>query len=235
MPSRPQVASENRLLASLPPRDRKRILAACESVQLGFAEILAEPGERIHHVYFPTRSFISLTAPTDVHGDLEVGLIGDEGMLGASLLLGVDVSPLHALVQGAGAALRLDATTLRHELKRSGALDRILRRYLYIMLCQLAQTATCNRFHLLEARLARWLLMTRDRAHADTFHITHDFLAYMLGVRRVGITKAAGSLQQQSLIRYHRGDIVILDLSGLQSAACACYAIDRNTYGRWLS
>lgn len=234
MPSNPQALSGNRLLALLPPRERKRILAACEPVELCFAEILADPGERIRHVYFPTRSFISLTAPPDVHGDLEVALIGDEGMLGASLLLGVDISPLHAVVQGAGPALRLGTQAFRDELKRSTSLNRVLGRYVYITLCQLAQTAACNRFHLLEARLARWLLMTYDRAHADTFHITHDFLAYMLGVRRVGITKAASSLQLQSLIRYHRGDITILDPPGLTAAACECYALDRATYDRLL-
>jgi CRP-like cAMP-binding protein len=235
LPSPPQAVSENALLALLPPSDRKRILTVCEPVELCFAEILAEPGERIRQVYFPTRSFISLTTPTGVHGDLEVALIGDEGMLGASLLLGVDASPVHAQVQGAGPALRLGAQVFRGELKRSASLNRVLGRYVYITLCQLAQTAACNRFHLLEARLARRLLMTYDRAHADTFHITHDFLAHMLGVRRVGITKAASSLQRQSLIRYHRGDITILDLPRLKSAACACYAIDRHTYAQRMS
>ncbi|KAA3628026.1 MAG: Crp/Fnr family transcriptional regulator [Proteobacteria bacterium] len=232
MPPTPVATIGNRLLAALPRKDSQRFAADCKPIYLTFGESLAEPGERIRHVYFPTESFISLTTPSDRGTTLEVGLIGDEGMLGISLLLGVNVSPLRALVQGAGPALRMNAASFNRELEQNQVLERVIKRYVYVLLSQIAQTAACTHFHQVEARLARWLLMTHDRAHSDSFHVTQEFLAYMLGVRRVGVTKAASALKRRKLIHYSRGAITILDRSGLEAATCDCYAIDRTTYAR---
>jgi CRP-like cAMP-binding protein len=222
------------LLEALPSGDRRRVVAGCETVELTFADVLYMPRERLSHVYFPTRGFISLIMPIDASASLEVGLVGNEGMFGIPLVLGVDVSPVRAVVQGAGVALRMDAAHFCREIVHSQALQREIDRYVFVHLTQLAQTAACTRFHLVEARLARWLLMTQDRAHANTFHITQEFLAFMLGVRRVGVTKAAGSLQERNLIHYSRGNITVLDRRGLKAASCGCYKADRESYDQIL-
>jgi len=225
----------NRLLQALPRRQSQRMLRECEAVELKFGEILYQPNVRISDVYFPSDSFISLMIPVDGTGNLEVALVGNEGMLGSPLILGVNVSPLRAVVQGRGLAWRMSAVAFSRQLGRSAALRRGLHRYLQVRMCQLARAAACTRFHLVEQRLARCLLMTQDRAHSDEFHATHEVLAYMLGVRRVGVTKAANALQTRNLIHYHRGEISILDRVGMEAAACGCYQADRETYGALLA
>ena len=234
MPSSQPPPVTNRLLAALPGKDREHLLANCEQIELIFADTLYRSGDPIPHVYLPTGSAISLMMSIDDDTSLEVGLVGNEGMLGVTLVLGVEVAPFDAMVQGPGPALRIAVPSFLRELEQSPALQHELKRYLYVTMNQIAQTAACNRFHVVEERLARWLLMTRDRVHADTFRITHVFLAYILGVRRVGITKAAHSLQQQKLISYHRGNITILDRAGLEAASCGCYRADKEIYKRIL-
>lgn len=226
------VNSSNHLINALPPLARKRLLASCEQVDLTFSEVVAEAGSPMQHVIFPTSSFVALIAPAERRANLEVGLVGNEGMLGATLFLGLNFSPLHAVVQGAGTALRMPAAKFQHELEQSQALRSLVKRYLFVMIGQLAQTAACAHFHVVEERLARWLLMTQDRANSNAFHVTHEFLAYMLGVRRVGVTRAATSLQKRQLISYRRGDINILNREALEAASCSCYAEDKATYKR---
>jgi len=225
----------NRLLDELPARDRERLLGGCEPVELEFGEILAEPGEILRDVYFPTGSFVSLVLKVNNEASLEVALVGNEGMLGAPLALGVNTKQVHAVVQGPGRAWRMSAARFRSELGSSRALLQVIHRYLFVRVSQLEQTAGCNRFHVVEERLARYLLMTADRSHSDRFRITHEFLAYMLGVRRVGVTRAATALRSRKLIRYARGDITILDRKRLIGAACGCYRADLATYDRILA
>jgi CRP-like cAMP-binding protein len=230
MPTEKSGPAANRLLTGLPRRDRHHLLANCDKVDLVFGDLLYEPRKRMRHVYFPISGFVSLMTPVDGHASLEVGLIGNEGMLGISLMLGVNVSSLNALVQGGGPAQRMTAALFRRELNRGQALRQNLNRYLYVLMSQLAQSVACTHFHMVEARLARWLLMTQDRAHGDEFHVTHESLGDMLGARRVGVTKAASSLQSRKLITYRRGDIRVIDRDGLEAAACGCYQVVNDTY-----
>ncbi len=233
-PRQPVEAITNRLISALPPKDRSRLLASCEEVELVLHTVLNEPGDRVRYVYFPLNSYVSLITPSDGESRLEVGLVGNEGMHGISLALGADIAPLHSLVQGGGPALRMTAAAFTRALERSPALRRELGHYVYVLMCQLAQSAACSRFHVIEARMARWLLMTHDRAHSDRFHITHAFLAWMLGVRRPGVSAAAGALQKRKLISYRRGDITVLDRSRLEAASCVCYKADKNVYEKML-
>jgi len=234
MSAEPRVAPVNRLLAALPASERQRFLADCSEVELTFGSVLYEQGERVRHVYFPINSFISMLTTVDDKSTLEVGMIGNEGMCGYNVVLDGSHAPLRALTQGAGVAWRMDSARFRRCLDSMPALRIVLNRYVHVLLRQLAQTAACTRFHVVEKRLARWLLMTGDRAHADSFHVTQEFLAFMLGVRRVGVTAAAGILQARHLIRYSRGHVTILNRERLEAAACVCYSADLESYRQGL-
>jgi CRP-like cAMP-binding protein len=222
-------ARSNRLIENLPKKDRERLVAGCVPVELNLAEIVGEAGKAIRYVHFPSDCFISLS-PSGDPASFEVALIGDEGMLGLPLALGIEAAHGRALVQGGGAALRMSAARFKVELERSPALRRTVSRYVFVRMSQLGLAAACNRFHVVEQRLARWLLMTADRAHSDSFSVTQAKLASMLGVRRVGITKAASALQARKLIRGSRGRITILDRTGLEKVSCGCYQADIDIY-----
>lgn len=228
------ATAQNHLLERLPRKDRQSLLAQCESVNLVLSDVLCESGTAFRHVYFPTEGFISLVAIVDGSSGVEVGMVGSEGMLGAQMALGVSTAPWHALVQGPGAAWRIPTAVFKRQLAAAPSLLQVMNRYLYVLMTQQANAAACLRFHLIGPRLARWLLMSQDRAHSSSFHLTHEFLAYVLGMRRVGITSAASALQRGGLITYHRGDLTVLDRSGLEQMACTCYASDRAAYARWL-
>jgi CRP-like cAMP-binding protein len=222
-PAIPVLEIENSLLAALPHKEYQRIAADFEPVTLNFGDVLYEPGDAMNHVYFPGNALVSLLTLVDGHLALEVGLIGREGVLGVPLILGPRISPVRALVQGGGRALRMRSTRFLQHFRLSPALQKELYCYTFALMAQISQTAGCNRFHLLEQRLARWLLMTQDRVKSNEFRMTHEFLGHMLGVRRVGVTKAARSLQKLGLIRYTRGDITVVDRAGLEKASCRCY------------
>lgn len=220
----------NRLLASLPRNARTPLLAVCEYVELTYGEVIWEPLQRIHHVYFPMTCFVSQLFPVDARENLELALVGDEGMLGIPLLLGVNVTMMQAIVQGPGSALRVERQAFQRELDLCPELRQRLNCYIYVTMTQLGLTTTCNSFHPLEARLARWLLMTHDRAQLGDFQLTHRFLAQMLGVRRAGVTRAAGQLQDKKLIRYRRGNISVRDRAGLEKSSCSCYQSGVDAY-----
>jgi CRP-like cAMP-binding protein len=197
--------------------------AGFEPVTLTHVEVLYEPGEATRYVYFPNDALVSLLTTVEGHEALEVGLVGREGMVGISVALGVELASVRALVQSTGTALRMNAVRFRREFRKSPPLQSELYRFIHVKLAQARQTAACNRFHVLEARLARWLLMTRDRVRSNRFLLTQEFLSDMLGVRRVGVSIAAGALQERKLISYSRGKIRILDRKGLEAASCSCY------------
>lgn len=216
---------DNRILASLSSASYHRLLAIAQPVALTYGDVLYEPTSTIRFVYFPADCLVSLLTAVDKGRTLEVGMVGHEGMVGMPITLGVRSSAVRALVQGSGTALRLSAKRLLDELKGNAPLQGALLRYQYLLMAQISQTAACNRFHEAGPRLARWLLMTSDRLNADEFRLTHEFLAHMLGVRRVGVTEAAGVLEADQSIAYSRGQIRILSRKRLEAAACSCYRI----------
>lgn len=225
----PPSRTSNRLLASLPEDDMSHIESLCDTVQVEVGDVLYEPGQDIQFIYFPVDSLISLLAVAEGRMTLEVGSVGREGMIGASVALGHKLAQVRAVVQRAGRASRIIAADFCSEFGRMESLQRLLYRYTDTLLAQAIQIAVCSRFHVLEARLARSLLITRDRLQSEKFHLTHEFLAHALGVRRVGVTKAASALQNQRLITYSRGNIEILDSAGLEAVSCRCYEMVKDT------
>jgi CRP-like cAMP-binding protein len=216
----------NNVLASLPRKIYLELLPALVPVELEFGQLLYQEGERMKEVYFPQSCVVSLLVVVDRDAALEVALVGRDGLLGVPLALGAELSPVRALVQGAGAALRMSRIRFRAALDQHAALRRVVYDYAASLMGQIGQTAACNRFHQVQSRLARWLLMTRDRLGSGEFRVTQEFLSAMLGVRRVGVSEAASSFQHQHLIEYSRGVITILDHAGLEAACCSCYAVD---------
>ncbi len=218
-----RATTPNHLLAALPAKEYERLLDGLKPVRLTYGEVLDQPGEQMRYAYFPCDSLVSLLTVVEDHRSLEVGLVGREGMGGSRLALGFTTSSVRALVQGTGMALRIESAPFLRTFERSPGLRQALLRFTDSLMLQVTQNAACNRFHVVEARLARWLLMTRERVSSPEFYLTHEFLADMLGVRRAGVTLAASALQRQQLIRYRRGAIKILDQRGLEASACSCY------------
>jgi len=229
MPTTTRAApTTNRLLTALPKKEYQRLLPELVRVPLAFGDILYEPGDVITHVYFPDSGIISLLSKVESQKVLEVGIVGNEGVAGLPAVLGAHVSLNRGLVQSAGTALMMKAAVLRKEFNADGALQRLLHRYLHSLLTQISQSAVCNRFHMVDARLARWLLMTHDRVGSDEFRLTQEFLSNMLGVRREAVSKAAGAFQKREFVNYSRGHITILNRAGLEAIACQCYRIIRD-------
>jgi CRP-like cAMP-binding protein len=224
----------NRLLAALPPEALAQLWPSLEPVELPLRQVLHAPGEPITAVYFPETGYVSMLAYMEDGDAAEVGLIGHEGFVGLPVLLGADHDDLEAMVQSPGTVLRMDAQAFRKELERSPALHTLLLRYALVHHGQVARTAACNGRHHTDQRLARWLLMAHDRAKEDEFPMTHEFLGMMLGVRRAGITVAAGQLQKAGFIRYERGCIEVTDRPGLESVACECYGMVRRAQDQLL-
>ncbi|WP_346291495.1 Crp/Fnr family transcriptional regulator [Sphaerothrix gracilis] len=224
----------NYLLAALPKADYLRLSPHFRRVDLALGQILYEPTEPIATVYFPSQSMVSLVQIMENSSTIEAGIVGNDGIVGYPVYLGGQYDSSRAIVQIAGSAIALDASVLKSEFERGGALQKLLLRYTQALLSQVSQTAACNRFHSTEERLARWLLQSQDSVRLDTLDLTQDFLSSMLGTRRASVTVAAGILQKAGIIQYNRGQIKILDRTALESATCECYSLVKAEYARLL-
>ena len=234
MPS-PHSPTQNRLLAALPKAEFARLAPHLEFVPLPLGQVLFEPGEQLQHAYFPTTAIVSLHYVMESGASAETAGVGNEGLVGISLFMGGDTTPSSAVVQTAGHAYRLESRLLKQEFGRGGMMRGLLLRYTQALLTQMFQTAACNRHHSVEQQLCRWLLLTLDRIPSGELVMTQELVASMLGVRREGITEAAGALQQAGFIRYRRGHISVLDRGGLEARSCECYAVVKKEIGRLLS
>jgi CRP-like cAMP-binding protein len=225
MPQSIRPAAVNRLLSSLPGPEYKRLSSDLKLIRLEFGEVLYEPGDTMNHVYFPNDSIVSLLQAMSGRSTLEVGMVGNEGVVGLSVFLGVSVASTRAIVQGAGSGMRMSSAVMRQEANRLGSFHKLLHRYTHSWQNQVSQSSACHGFHPVEARLARWLMMSSDRLGSNEFPMTQEFMSSMLGVRREGVNKAAGTLQSAGLISYSRGMIAILNRPRLKKLACECYGI----------
>jgi CRP-like cAMP-binding protein len=228
-------SSRNHLLAALPEAEFGRLAPHLEPVAMPLGQVLYEPGGQMQHAYFPTTAIVSLHYVTESGASAETAGVGNEGVVGISLFMGGNTTPSSAVVQTAGAAYRLPGRVLKQEFSRGGMMQGLLLRYTQALITQMIQTAACNRHHTVEQQLCRWLLLTLDRIPSGELVMTHDLVASMLGVRREGITQAAGNLQRAGLIRYRRGHISVLERSGLETWACECYAVVKKELSRLLS
>jgi CRP-like cAMP-binding protein len=228
----PRDTMRNHLLAALPAEEFARLAPHLEPVQIALGEFLYEPGEQLQHACFPATAIVSLHYVTESGASAEIAGVGNEGVVGISLFMGGDTTPSSAVVQTAGEAYRLERGILKDEFDRGGALQRLMLRYTQALITQMSQTAVCNRHHSVEQQLCRWLLTTLDRVPSGQLVMTQELVASMLGVRREGITEAAGKLQQSGLIRYRRGHIAVLERAGLDTLACECYSVVRAEYLR---
>lgn len=229
-----QEPRHNHLLAALPAEEYKRLAPNLEQVPMPLGHVLYESGSELHHVYFPTTSIVSLLYVMLDGASAEIAVVGNEGVIGVALFMGGETMPNRAVVQSAGHAYRLKGHLLKEEFNRSGGLQHLLLRYTQALLTQMAQTAVCNRHHSLDQQLCRWLLLSLDRLPSDELIMTQELIANMLGVRREGVTEAAGNLQKSGLIKYSRGRITVLDRAGLEARVCECYAVVRREFERLL-
>jgi CRP-like cAMP-binding protein len=228
-------AAGNRLLARLPPEDLERLLPHLRRISFKLGEVIYESGGRQNYIYFPTTAIISLLYLMENGSSAEMGMAGKEGLVGVALFMGGDTVPNRAVVQSAGAAFRMKTKVLQDEFARGGAFQRLLLRYTQALMTQMSQTAVCNRLHAIEQQLCRWLLLSYDRLDSDELVMTQELIANLLGVRREGVTAAAGRLQEQGLISYVRGRIQLLDRPGLEASACECYKVVKDEYDRLLN
>ncbi|MEO7744281.1 MAG: Crp/Fnr family transcriptional regulator [Usitatibacter sp.] len=224
--------TRNHLLAALPAEEFARLAAHLEPVDLAVGDFLYEPGGQLQHAYFPASAIVSMHYVTESGASAEIAGVGNEGMVGISLFMGGDTTSSSAVVQTAGEAYRLERAVLKEEFDRGGAMQRLMLRYTQALISQMSQTAICNRHHSVEQQLCRWLLTTLDRVPSGQLVMTQELVASMLGVRREGITEAAGNLQHAGYIRYRRGHIAVLGRTGLESLACECYAVVKKEYLR---
>jgi CRP-like cAMP-binding protein len=225
---------QNHLLEALPREDYERLAPQLELIPMKLGDVLYEPGTRMRHVYFPTTSIVSLMYVMEDGASAEIAIVGNEGILGISLFMGGDTTPSRAVVQGAGYGFRLKAQHLKDEFARFGPMLRLLLRYTQALITQMSQTAVCNRHHTVDQQLCRWLLLSLDRLASNELVMTQELIANMLGVRREGVTEAAGKLQEAELIRYRRGRITVLDRPGLEARSCECYHVVKAEFDRLL-